>query len=224
MEKDILNINGETVIDHKKRVKWLLSCAEYVMIDYLVKLTINEKKFDPIDCFYKTGLNKHIQGSLIESLKESKFIESDLSVNKDFVKNFLNSENSLESDFLDFWFMEIDIKGNKSKKSVWPGAKPDAFKKYRLARVKESHTRLIEARNCYFEYLAYINNKAVQTGGKQGFMRSKMNASKFLNPVNEHYNEDWKGYLKEEMIKYGDYKDDVEQEILTNEEADKLFK
>lgn len=219
-----IEVKGNTCIDHEKMTRLHLTCAEYVMISYFITINSKYKEYSHEHCYSKTGLIFTVQDFIIENLQAKKHVDTEYKVNKNTSDVILGNDNKIESEFLKFWNVDIEVKGKVKSKVCWPGSRPDAYKKYQLACLKTSCDELLKARDDYFAYLDYITKKYIETEGKKGFMRSKMMASKFLLPANEHYKEDWRGYMIDEMKKYGDYKETKENEVLTKEEADNLFK
>lgn len=193
-------ISGTSVINHKIRVSLVLSCNEYVMMDYLHRKGTEGFYQDKI--YLNTGFNEEQTKILLNKLLQKGFLHNsnnNFSLGDKWARAFPDAEE----DFKNFWY--------KDGKAVWPGSKPQAKYFYFELRKFVKKEVLIESRDNYFQFLELVK--------ETGFNRATMAAERWLNPKNEYYNSNWKEQA--EIINPDKFKE--ESKPLTEAEIAKAY-
>lgn len=209
-----VDVTGFTTINHNIRLKCLLTCSEYVLLDYIYTVQIKGKIPEMGDCYRKTGFNEKEQDALVAALVKKGFIllpkdnnQTAFEITELWTRHF----HSTEAEFENLFWMVYD---QEKKKNVvaWPGSKPQALKNYILVRKNNSLEFLLKQREWYFKYLDAVR--------ETGFPRQKMMCSVFLGPQ-ERYLENWQEQY--ETIKPSAKEEKPKVKAATSKEIDKLY-
>jgi hypothetical protein len=206
--KEINRTHGSSVINHKIRIKLKLTMEEYCLLDLIHRLNIKDKplNYDRIERYIgmdveaaKVNLLSLFKKGLVERYKDTKKIIINPIWSK--IHNTV-----LEDDFEVFW--------RKEKGISWTGSKSEAKVKYKSARESYTADFILEKKRAYFEFLSQPEMS----------YRTVMNAARFLNPKNEHFNESWEEYLSDLIKKRGKSDSVIEPgEPISEEKRKELF-
>jgi len=205
-------IKGSSVINHEVRRKLGISCDLYVFMDYIYDCVQKKREVNIPDTFEATGFDVHEQKELLSQLVKKDFIYPITSPIPRITSLWSNAFSDFEKEFELFW---NKVDKDKSLKVCWPGSKKKAFEKFRLARKSKTLEFLIAQRNAYFDYL--------EMEQKRGFNRQKMIAERWLNPKNEHYDEDWNDYANQIRKQLGEPIGNKPKEVLTKDKLKELY-
>lgn len=203
-----IRTHGSSVINHKVRMKLKLTMEEYCLLDLIHRLNLKDKEvnYDRIERYI--GLNLEDGKRTLLSLHSKGFIARYKNTTKIVVNKIWSQvhETVVEDDFEVFWRKENGIS--------WTGSKKEAMVKYKSARESYTADFILEKKRAYFLFLSQPEMS----------FRQVMNAARFLNPKNEHFNEPWEEYLADLVGKRA--KTDVPaepNEPLTEEKRKELF-
>lgn len=185
-------IIGSTTINHAVRVALLITCSEYVFLDFLKKIEEKQETADVLNIFIHTGFSTNEQEILLKALMQKSLVIIETGIDgKD--RSFRVSPRwndafpNLDKEFEEFWHDNNGV--------AWTGTKKKALEYYVKIRKKYSKEFLLKQRDLYFDFLKLEE--------KGGFNRQKMMCQVFLNPMNERFNEDYEDYCKQKRIKLG---------------------
>ena len=181
------DVHGTSVIDHKLRVKMGLMMVEYVMLDFIHRVTIQKKAIDYGRIRRWTGLTDANEIRRIIGVLENKglIIVEDLIEDgkakrriKGVSRKFQNICHTKEDDdFETFWSPAFEKK--------WTGSKQEAKKLFQVACSKFGASHVLNQKFNYFKFLSLPENA----------YRSVMMATVFLNMTKQRFNEPWDEYL-----------------------------
>lgn len=204
---DRIRTHGSSVINHKVRMKLNLTMEEYCLLDLIHRLNLKGKEvnYDRIERYI--GLNMEAGKSTLLSLHKKGFIARNGSSTQIIVNKIWSKihETVMEDDFEVFW--------RKEKGISWTGSKKEALVKYKSTRESYTADFILEKKRAYFEFLSQPEMS----------FRQVMNAARFLNPKNEHFNEPWEDYLKDLQAKRVKSDDTPEPSTMTEDDRRRLF-
>lgn len=189
-------IIGSSTINHGARVNLAMNCSEYCFMDYIYRCVKKNRIINITETFRQTGFTQEQQETLLHHLIAKGFI---LPIDDEIPRLTTKWESAFAD--LDREFEELFWK--KDDKVVWTGSsKKRANSFYYNLRKKYSREFLIDQRN---EYLRYLEAER-----KTGFPRRIMAAERWLNPINEYYDVDWKLLANEREAEFNKNKEKAE--------------
>lgn len=171
------HIMGSTLINHGPRIKLGITCNEYCLVTMILYCKKKDKPFDEDRVYRHLGYSWEQVQIILTNLKEKDIIritEGKFTITKKW-KAYHNVHKRDEFD--DFVKPYLGIQ--------WPGSMPEARQKYDMACEKVGPAHLLERKHAYFEFLKKPENS----------YRKVMQATVFLNPNKERYNENWEGNI-----------------------------
>jgi hypothetical protein len=204
-------IHGKSVINHKVRHRLKLSNDEYVVIDLIHRLSIQNKEFTEGRLLRWIAMKVDEVRPILSSLKSKGLYEVKVVDGEDkfFVSKRYQKAHKIEldDDYEFFWQKRGDRKWHGSKK-----AGKELYNKV-VARVGSQYIN--DQKEAYFKYLNHPST---------GF-RSIMNITTFLNLETQRFSENWTEYLEEAIVKEsgGDKQQESANTITSRDDVDKKF-
>ena len=207
---DRTSIHGTTIINHKARYKLKLSCDEYVLIDLIHKLMIQNKLMTKDRLKRWTGFDVEEARPLFNSLREKKLFESykdeiDKTRYKVTKRYQIVHKLELDDNYEYFW----QKKGNRT----WHGSKAAGKKLYKIAADKYGVQYINNQKDSYFNYLSLEGMEWLRI----------QNVTTFLGTTTERYNEAWNEYAQEHLNKSRIDQPETSNTITSREDVDKSF-